>query len=310
MRTPTARTTDTPNGEDVGTPPPSGPTELTLRALDRISVSAPYFAFDDLTSPSDGVITATMAPSAPLLPEVGAVDASQVARHLAILGSCAAALTNPSDQRHHYLAVGATYARLGDPPTRPVADPMSVQATAHWVDKRTATASMTLAGPAGKRLNRLDVTYAVMKPNMFRRLNPPVETTHQASDPSASGRGERTLIERARGIVMADCGPVTEAMCAGHFPGHPAAPVAVVMGQLVRTARDALCSHLGTEVAYRVEAGTVEANRLAQPGQRLTMEAEHRSSEPDGTHLLDGRALADGEQVGSVSVRLAPIAAV
>lgn len=277
----------------------------TQRALDRISVSAPYFGFTDIEhDPAGTGLVATVAPSPPPEPEVGAIEAAQVARHLAILGSCAAALTNPKEQRHHYLAVHASYERVGHPPIAALTEPMQATAAATWIDKRTAQATMTLAAADGTGLNRLHVTYAVMTPAMFSRLNPPVPLAADAPGETASP----LVVERNDGTITGDFGPVDAAWCAGHFPDQPAAPVAVVMGQLVLTARHAMCHYLGGPVAYRVESGTVEATGLAQPGQHLVMEAEHVRAEPDDVHLLTGRALADGQQVGSVEVRLAAIA--
>jgi len=279
---------------------------LTRAALERICVAQPYFAFRDLEYGDDGEsITAGVPPSPPPAPEVGAAEAAQVARHLAILGSCAAALGNPSDARHHYLAAQATYARTGGADAAPIDVPMRATARAEWQDKRTVTATMTLAGPSGEPLNRLDVTYAVMKPSMFRRLNP-LEDVSADERTVPAGAGP-IVVERSRGTVTADYGPVAVELCAGHFPDHPVAPIALVMGRLVLTARNALCSQLGADIAYRVESGTVEATGLAKPGQRLVLEAGYEGERPDGTHMLNGRALADDVEVGAVRVNLSAL---
>jgi len=276
---------------------------LTRAALSRISVTPPYFALTDLEFGVDGALIATIPPSPPPAPEVGTIEAAQASRHLAILGSCAVAFQNESDQRHHYLAIAAEYERVGPAPTRPIETAMWATAQATWKSNRSAVATMVLFAADGEVLNRLRVTYAVLKSKMFRRLNPMIETARSSS----CGSSERTLSESSRGRVVADCGPVPMSLCAGHFPGHPAAPVALVMGRLALTTRDALCSQLGFEVAYRLETASVEATGLAQPGQQLVLHAEYDHKQADGSHVILGRAVADGVQVGAIKIAMAAL---
>ena len=262
MTTPTALATD----QQESTRAVSA---ATVRALDRISVGRPYFGFHDIEIDGDGTIHAGVPSSPPAAPERGAIAADQVARHLAILGSCAAALSRDDDTRHHYLATHADYQRCAGSTTEPVDRPMRAIARSSWVDKRTARAEMELRTDSGELLNRLAVHYAVMKPRMFDRLNPDV-TTSAASAVPATG-----LQVIDHGHVLRACGPIDERMCAGHFPDRPTAPVALVMGQLVATAADAMANHLGLDVDYVVEGGTVDATGLARAGQDLVLEANH-----------------------------------
>ncbi|MEM7091890.1 MAG: hypothetical protein AAF567_02710 [Actinomycetota bacterium] len=268
----------------------------TTQVLERISVAAPYFAFTDLERDEDGWVRASVPTAIPSSPERGAMIADQIARHLAILGSCAAALDLDGEARHHYLATRAEYERLGEVPTEPIRDGLWARATARWHDKRTASAETELCSGDGTVLNRLRVDYAVLKPRMFERFNPPVE-----GDPLAPA-DVLSVIEPGR--VVRDCGGVDEAMCRGHFPGHPAAPVALLMGRLVATTADAMQSRLGSSVDYLVESGMVAATGLAQAGQHLVLHGQYESDEGDGLHLLSGDAQADGETVGEVSVVL------
>lgn len=48
--------------------------------------------------------------------EVGTIEAAEAARHLASLGSCAAALLAPNDTTRYYLARNARFRRVGKPP--------------------------------------------------------------------------------------------------------------------------------------------------------------------------------------------------
>ncbi len=283
--------------------------DLLARALSRISVAAPYFALSDMARLPDGGVRATVPHAPAVAPEVGEMEAAQVARHLAILGSCAAALERDDDDRHHYLATLATYTRLSTEPLA-VGEPIEAEAVATWRDRRTAFASVTLQTVSGRALHRLECEYTVLKPRMFQRFNAPVP-------PEVAARGAGSSLSfdlRADGDgVEVACGSIPAALCAGHFPDHPAAPVAILMGQLCKAAGIGMVTHLGRDGhRYRIESGHVEATGLAQAGQDLTLRAAYDGA--DGAHhRMKGVAEADGVTVGRVSVTMsvhAPAAAI
>ena len=272
----------------------------TARALERISVARPYFALEDLEEVGDGIVNATIPSHPAEAPEAGAIEAAQVARHLAILGSCAVALSRDDDDRHHYLATRAHYTRMANAPTS-VDGRLRAQAIGSWVDRRTARALVTLSTEDGQSLHLLDVEYTVLAPRMFRRLNPPIDLDALEA---SHGTAEGETIERSEDSIRIDAGPISAEMCAGHFPDYPAAPVAIVMGRLCRAAGLAMIDHLGLDAAagrYRIEEGQVEATGLARAGQRLVLDARYVMPVPGG-HQLAGEAVADGEVVGRVSV--------
>ncbi|MEL6982976.1 MAG: hypothetical protein AAFO29_11185 [Actinomycetota bacterium] len=283
------------------------------RALARISVARPYFDLENLEEVGDGIVNATVALQPPTAPEAGAVEAAQVARHLAILGSCALALGRDDDARHHYLATRAHYTRMANAPTS-TSGPLRAQAIGSWIDKRSARAMVTLSTADGRGLNLLDVEYTVLAPRIFARFNPPIDL-----DAIDGLEPEPETVERVDGGLRVDAGPIPVEMCAGHFPDYPAAPVAIVMGRLCRAAGLAMIDHLGLGSAdqsdpagvpmtaagprYRIEEGRVEATGLARAGQRLVLEVRHGEPVPGG-HRMEGEALADGEVVGEVDVVL------
>ncbi|MEM9607381.1 MAG: hypothetical protein AAGA99_08150 [Actinomycetota bacterium] len=273
-------------------------TDLMERALSRISVTAPYFALTDLVEVGGGVVEATIPVQVPGELEHGPIAAAQVARHLAILGSCAAALGRDDDAKHHYLATRAHFARMSNAPAI-VEGPLRGRAFAAWLDKRTVRATMTLTTRDGQALHHLEVDYAVLAPRMFARLNPVPDGL--AGQPG--GDATDPVVQVGDGRVIIECGPVAHAMCAGHFPGHPAAPVALVMGELCGAAGRAMLDRLDDVDAYRVEEGHVAATGLAHAGQELRLEAAY--VEPVGAgHRVRGTAFADGVSVGEVDVVL------
>lgn len=285
-------------------------------ALSRISVARPYFALDDLEVLGGGAASATISRTEPTWPEAGPIEAAQVARHLAILGSCAAAFARDDDSRNHYLATKAHYTRLAGGPTTWSDEPMRAEAFATWLDKRTARAYIKLSTLDGQGSHLLDVHYSVLAPKMFKRLHPPAETIIDL-EPSMHIDGaidcglnmSSDAIEDHGDGVRVDCGPILASACAGHFPDYPAAPVAILMGRLCRAAGVALGRKLApdreaaAEIGYVIEAGEVSASKLARAGQRLVLEASY-SHEVEAGHVMRGSAFADDELVGEVTVTM------
>lgn len=273
--------------------------ETERLALERISVTHPYYDLADLETVDGGAITATVPHRPPRGGEAGTVEAAQVARHLAILGSCAAALGRDDDTKHHYLATSAHFERVDGAPDQ-IEGPLLGWASATWSDRRSARAVATLAGRSGEALNVLEVDYAVLSPRMFDRLNPPID-----SGDDVSGVADETLAWDPEPLIegrRVRCGRIPASMCAGHFPDRPAAPVALVMGLLCRAAGEAMLDHVGsTGARYRIEQGDVTATRLAQATQRLTLEASYDAEVARG-HRIRGSAIADDVVVGEVDV--------
>ena len=277
------------------------------RALQRIAVQPPYFGLLDIADVGDGAVAATIPLQPPSAPERGVMEGAQIARHLAILGSCAAALARDDDKRHHYLATNAHYMRLAGGPDLVVDETVRAEAVARWIDKRSARAYVKLMTHDGVGLHVLDVHYSVLAPRMFSRLHPPVEVP-PAGDPAADLVGFDWPVG-AEPVATADglrltCGPIPVSVCAGHFPQYPAAPVAIIMGHLCRVAGQLAIQRDGRgEGRYRIEQGVVAASKLAAAGQELTLDTHYVERNGSG-HLIVGEAIAGGEVVGTVKVTM------
>lgn len=290
------------------------------KVLGRISVGPPYFDLRDVVDVGNGVVTASVPINPPTQPETGLVAAAQVARHLAILGSCAVALQRDDDCRHHYLATGAHFLRTANEidvvqamdlieacgPNR-----IRAEAIGTWIDRRTARAFVKLLGIDCQSMHVLDVQYTVLTPRMFGRLQPTFEpSTLNGSDlglETAEGQADDAMpfevYDTERGVQV-DCGTIPVSMCEGHFPDYPAAPVALVMGHLARAAGIAMNRHLGFgELNYQVDEARVVATKLGRAGQRLILNARY-GRRVGGGHLMIGTAEADGEVIGELELTL------
>ena len=107
-----------------------------------------------------------VAPEHPMLAETGPIYA-EAGRHLAILGSCAAAMNNPTRARHYYLAREA-YLERSTAPVAPQAL-LTCNAEADFTDKRTAHANCSLF-VRDEKLFTLDVSYSVLSEALFTRF--------------------------------------------------------------------------------------------------------------------------------------------
>ncbi len=301
--------------------------EAQDRLLPRISVRAPYFALRNIQELDGGVVSATVPPAPPSNPETGVAEAAQVARHLAILGSLAVAAKRDNDDRLHYLATKAHFLRTASEPygefdaadAAARAGGLRAEAVGQWIDKRNARAFVKLMSDDGQALNVLDVEYTVMAPRMFERLQPPIHasvlTAAEGVETPAKMPGLESLPfvvlpiphdDRSR--VTVDCGEIPVGMCAGHFPDYPAAPVALVMGQLAKAAGMSLNRQIGggfdgAQVTYQVDEAKVKAARLGRAGQRLTLRTQYLRRAGSG-HVISGVAEADGEVIGELEITL------
>jgi hypothetical protein len=143
----------------------------------RICVRDPYFALSEVTMVGPGEVLARVpveqAPGA----EASPINAAEVGRHLAILGSCASALINPKEGQHYYLARRAKLERLHDGPRPRLEEPLWGLARAEFVEKRCTRAHTVLADPDGLPLYSLEVDYNVLSGAPRRPTSPPCGRT-------------------------------------------------------------------------------------------------------------------------------------
>lgn len=233
---------------------------------EKICVRPPYFKLTDLAPfGHDGVQAYVLFESPPGL-ERNERASAEVARHLAILGSCALARNNPRAGRHYYLATEGILTRHRTSYRRAL-EPMTVRAKPdgnQW-------AEIELMTPEGELDSTVRCRYQVLSERLFARLF----KGHRAigdSSPASSLSPYATPI--ATRLVRADATSatsllqkVTPPMCLGHFEEYPAMPVAILMDVLHRLA----CEHASTNVhpRLRLSSAKMNAERLAFAGESV-----------------------------------------
>ncbi len=235
---------------------------LPVELASRICVRRPYYALSDVSL--EGLeLHATALAESPAYSEVGPMPAAELGRHAAIVGLTLAACHQTDDRRRYYLARRAEcrYA----PNDAPYGSPVRFVGRLLDLDKRS-TRSAVIAEAGGVALASFDIDYTVLTESAFERL---FRVYARATPPAASPYGSLLTTEWSGDASGAE--QVVESLpvdaCVGHFDGHPALPVAVLMGQLSFLAGRA---HGGS---YRVVRGEVAASDLVWAGERAVFRA-------------------------------------
>lgn len=274
-----------------------------------ICVRDPYFAFQTFDVQSD-IVTSTVAAEHPMLAEAGPIAAAEAGRHLAILGSCAAAMNNPTRARHYYLAREAYLERANSALVAPSL--LTCNAEADFADKRTARANCAIFA-RDEKLFTLDVSYSVLSEALFTRFygkhgsevrNDVRDnvTPLQRVNPYRS-TNPLEILESDDSKLRASLGVITKEMCAGHFPGYPCLPVAALMHCLSNAAGALFLQRTG-ERGYVVQIAEVAARELAFAGTSLQLEASYVGGHARG-EKFNVRAVSDaGAVIGELGIVL------
>lgn len=291
--------------------------DLTLKTdvsvseiLSRISVRRPYFAFDQLkldVCAGDEMLWAPISREQPMGTECGVMAAAEIGRHLAILGSCAAARKNENTGQHYYLAWDAHLREDGDIKQMAEAEfqqltgSLVAQSRAEFIGKREAIAESQLVHqPSGQVLHHLTVKYQVLSKKVFERTfscrrkeTPDVTFNPYASD--LMTLGDVFVLDD---LLSANLVNIDPCLCAGHFPAYPALPVAILAKILIGAAGKLFGNVIGIENApYRVVEAIVSSEHLAFTDDRLHIVIQHKDADDYGPNMVFRcRALSEGRE--------------
>ena len=157
-----------------------------------IDVSRPYYNLCNERLVADNGLTfgkafvCTVKPEMPIGSEIGPICAAEAGRHLAIAGSVAAALNQPSCRpgKHYYLALDNTLSTCLSPDNEFFADAIKDYSDGHDhiiiyaicsdLSKKSATSEVLMKFPdsLGGDTWHLRTTYSVMSEKLFKRFSP------------------------------------------------------------------------------------------------------------------------------------------
>lgn len=273
----------------------------------RIDVLPPYYALHDVAIDDRGDVTARAMIEQPLGAEIGPVSGAEAGRHLAIIGSLAAALENTAEGRHHYLATDAEVRRAKKVPED--ATELVLRAHGSILDKRTAHAMVTAEAENGKRVCSLSCYYAIVEYDTMRFFF----ADHLRETPAGEANPFLELIEPeqvdiAGGHIEVDLGTVAAATCAGHFDGLPAMPVAYLMSNVTSAAGRLLRKQSGDdELRFSIAEGSVRADGLAFAGEQVRLTGEHQGTRYGNEWVYMEAFSTDDKRVGAVHLKLATV---
>lgn len=259
----------------------------------RIAVQSPYFGFRSLRQNKHGAIEGEFMPEQPLGHERGPVATAEVGRHLAILGSCAAACSH--SDRIYYLATEAHYTQFRQPNAVRFGQPLWATAEVLEHDRRGLLAQAVLSDDAP--FVHLRVRYLALSEAVFERLfhSHRLETDeHVGPSPYASllplafdEPNDRSLT--ARGTLRPEC-------CAGHFPEYPSWPVAIIGYNAVRVMERLLHYIAGNEAEYTIISASIASNKLVSAASPLLFRATCTSASKGLSHYAFSCLVLCGEE--------------
>ncbi len=274
--------------------------------IGSIGVTAPYYALKDLTISNDEV-SAEFAAEQPKNNEVGGIAAAEVGRHLAVLGACALAWSNPVKKKHYYIAASAELRNISENSAIGNGKYIGVGKTLD-IDKRSGSVSATLFAPDKTPLYTLVTQYFIMSEPLFKKMfNAKKQDT--PDDPFINPYSrEFSLrdIHYADNVMEARLGPFEPEECSGHFSSYPCIPVAILMHGLSRAAGMLLARVVdGDSSTYKVVSADVKAEAFAFAGESVHMVVRYTGRERDDYVFSCSAGSIDGRQYGSMMLKLA-----
>ena len=265
-------------------------------ALPYIDVTPPYFALRDLyllptTSPTDyPAISGSFSREQVLPPQnANSICSSELARHTAILGSVAAAYSNPVKVKHYYLALEATTEFLHFPSSQ------QMRAEAQIIDaewkKGRVSCDIKMYTPKGEFAGSLKASYAIVPEALLLKIVKPVDsnrvlgTAWQPGEPSPYDNPFmlRMVKTHSPDFATAIISLHDSRSMAGHFSTRATAPIAILCSNGVLLCRQLL---EGQGKRWLDRKSQLKCYRLAIAGEMLEVRAI-KKDQGEYTHRVE-----------------------
>ncbi len=217
--------------------------------------------------------------------------AGDIGRHGAIVGLCCAALAQRDDTRRYYLARQAECRGfyLG---TRE--GTVSFDGELERLDKRSAV-SVVRVRLGEQTLSELRISYTILTASAFERLFSERARSQPLVFPQTYDGTLEGHHERFDDVCRLTVPAVPLRVCAGHFQGYPAMPVAALMSQLSQLAGEMM------DKPYIISQTSISADDLLWAGSEAVFEV--RRTYCQGTdHYFSGDVSSQGVSKGKVEM--------
>ena len=276
-----------------------------VELFEKIEVLPPYFALENLEIDTDKNVFATIPVEQEMGNEVGLLSGAEVGRHLAILGSCAIAYLNESPGRHFYLACEATIKMIDEKPLQYTSERSELpkifgKAKGQFVNRKTAKAECAILNADGDVLYVLDVTYKVVREEVFLRINSQnaVKQDYGLINPYIIPLDLKNQ-KFENNVFSASIGKVESQWCLGHFNEIPALPVAHLMYNLSSCiSKNLSFVKLQETVQYYLHKTTIWAEDLAFTGEIVDFQSTLIETIEDKYHFICSAITSENKVVG------------
>ncbi|QRR07615.1 hypothetical protein FPJ27_15180 [Burkholderia sp. MS455] len=274
-----------------------------------IAVSPPYFSFSSLyrRDLSEWTVYGDIIPEQPLGIEGGTISTAEAGRHLAILGSCAAALTD--DGRHggaciYYLVDRATWVRSSGDVHRGNAGVLTARARVENRNRNFVVACTELVSDENV-LGALNVRYHAVPANVFQMIARPFKVD-EVPFCGVSPYGLRLPLEYTsvkKDKLIASLRHPGYTHSSGHFLNFPIWPVAVVMYAVSQAMAHLISTLMGGIKSFTVERADIETETIASLSTPLDFHLRIKKI-IDNTCLIDCVVVARDRNLGRLSATL------
>lgn len=250
----------------------------TSEIMQRIAVRPPYFALQDMIFDSQ-VLRAKITAEQPLIDgELGTIGTGEIARHLAIAGSCACSYLEKESELIYYLATQADFHNFDTIPQQKDKD-FLIEAQGKRLNKREAETISLLKSFDGKTVySSLKTRFLLLPYKSFSKLYKTHRKDLRMSDRTQTTAEDRQNIYKSMfkfdskiidNKIISQI-KIKHKYCMGHFPEYPAFPVAFCSYFFIMLMK----KFINKNINFYVKRGIVNAQNLIFTNEIIDFEAE------------------------------------
>jgi len=254
----------------------------------KMTITAPYFAFDNLTviGLKAQVIETTISHCQ--LNQIAGfsrtghdgLSMAQIYRLLNNIGACAIELHNQLDHKNYYLTEQARGKRLTGLNLARADFPLTLRAKGKKITSMTGCAKADLYNADGVKLFSLKLNYTILSAELFHQrygfyrqnINKEKAPQHRQQPQQLQLPPLNELIITPPHHAVATFGPVEQHFCAGHFDQYNALPVDILIDKSIELAQQWLnVTHKSVAMELSLNKFNLTTDELAFSEDELSL---------------------------------------
>lgn len=272
--------------------------------LEKICVSQPYFAFRKIYK-YENFLIAPITREQQLGNEIAQMPMGEVCRHMAILGTCAAALDQK--EKYYYLAREGRAKTTGLNLTAKIDldanRPLYAIMRCDDLERRSANSSGVLVKWESEIMAGVEVGYEKIPDKLFKKFfNDHFQPTKTPSENPYTGIINFENVKIVSDQLTATMPQISTEHCAGHFYGCPAIPIAFAAYNVTRYAGELLFSKTGIK-NYFISKADLISSHLPFPSDKNDVKITYNGLE-NGEHKFLCLTEQNGKEVSSLELSM------